>query len=428
MRLPCDVEIQNRMLPSHGMAKRGRTTRASLVIGRRPMTSNKEGSIFLAVCTAKDRDGAKYSLKGNVEKIFARFAQEGKATLRLQEPAQDVCISKADPLQLKAFLTAVNMAHRDKSIPNVQLSSLVPAKQSQVERPKTSVVVRCPRDYPITTSFPKTMENLQVNDCRLKKVDSRILLAKHLRSLDLSSNIIHTLPDTLNQLPHLSEINFSHNQLQHFPVSLCQGHLMRTLQYVNVSHNYLKGLPHQITNLASLVRLDVSHNDMGSLPENFGRLRQLRFLNASHNRLSFVPFSFMELRMDEIDLSRNEFDANATQMCIFRTTEHCGPVPSLLELVGRTIVTKKLPFQEGEIPVTLCFYLSPSQWHWCYHGSPISIEREPHGTFSKPLDLSRVAHSVTSSDFGRRSSLVPMRGYLCSRDCQLDFMKNSRYI
>ena len=75
MRLPCDVEIQNRMLPTQGLVKRGRTTRASLVIGRRPMASNQEGSIFLSVCTAKDRDGTKYSVS-IFHTLYLRYSQK----------------------------------------------------------------------------------------------------------------------------------------------------------------------------------------------------------------------------------------------------------------------------------------------------------------------------------------------------------------
>ncbi|XP_030854294.1 leucine-rich repeat protein 1-like [Strongylocentrotus purpuratus] len=421
MRLPCDVEIQNRMLPSHGMIKRGRSIRASIVIGRRPLAGNSEGGIFLAICTAKDRDGAKYCLKGNVVKIFGRFVQEGKATIRIHEPAQDVCISKADPLQLKVLLTAVNLAHRDQDLPNVQLSSLVPAKQSQVERPKTNVVIHRRQDYPITTGFPQRMEFLQVNGCSLKKVDSRILKAKHLKRLDLSSNSICEIPGNLDQLTNLSELNFSHNQLQYLPVGLCKSlHLVRTLQCLNISHNHIKHLPFELVNLARLVRLDISHNSLETLPDNFGKLHHLRFLNMSGSDIKFVPSSFSKLRLEELDLSGcdSALFAASRSIDIPDTPKH---VPKLVELAGRTVITAKLPFTEGDIPVTLCFYLSPSRWHWCFQGTPISVEGHPYGTFAVPMDLSQIAHTVTSSDFQRRAAPILMKGYFCSYKCQVMF-------
>lgn len=33
-------------------------------------------------------------LKDNIEKFFTRFLEEGKATVRLKEPAVDICLSK----------------------------------------------------------------------------------------------------------------------------------------------------------------------------------------------------------------------------------------------------------------------------------------------------------------------------------------------
>ncbi|XP_063958553.1 leucine-rich repeat protein 1-like [Lytechinus pictus] len=423
MRLPCDVEIQNRMLPSHGMVKRGRSVRASVVIGRRPLAGNGKGAIFLAICTAKDRDGAKYCLKGNVVKIFGRFVQEGKATIRIHEPAQDVCISKADPLQLKAFLTAVNLAHRDQDLPNTQLSSLIPAKQSQVERPKTNVVIHQRRDYPISTGFPQKMESLQVNDCGLKKVDSRILKAKHLKRLDLSRNSICEIPENLEQLVNLSELNISNNQLQRLPMGLCKSnHLARTLQCLNVSHNQIRHLPCELVCLVRLVRLDISHNSLESLPENFGKLHHLRFLNVSGSAITFVPSSFSKLRLEEIDLSGSDSTLFTAKSSV-DIPNTSGTVPKLVELAGRTTITEKLPYKEGDIPLTLCFYLSTSRWHWCFHGTPISVEGQPYGTFAMPLNLSHIAHTVTSSDFQHRAAPILMKGYLCSYNCQVKFSR-----
>lgn len=33
-------------------------------------------------------------LKDNIEKFFTKFVEEGKATVRLKEPAVDICLSK----------------------------------------------------------------------------------------------------------------------------------------------------------------------------------------------------------------------------------------------------------------------------------------------------------------------------------------------
>lgn len=35
-----------------------------------------------------------FQLKDNIEKFFTWFVEEGKATVRLKEPAVDICLSK----------------------------------------------------------------------------------------------------------------------------------------------------------------------------------------------------------------------------------------------------------------------------------------------------------------------------------------------
>uniref|UniRef100_A0A669PWH1 Leucine rich repeat protein 1 n=1 Tax=Phasianus colchicus TaxID=9054 RepID=A0A669PWH1_PHACC len=99
MRLQCDVEVVSRLLPTCGLRGRGRGSRALLSLGRQP--GRARGGVYLMVCTARDRAGVRYQVQDNVERFFTRFVEEGKATVRLKEPAVDVCLSK-NPVQLSA--------------------------------------------------------------------------------------------------------------------------------------------------------------------------------------------------------------------------------------------------------------------------------------------------------------------------------------
>ncbi len=55
MKLQCDVEVVNRMLPSVGLRSKGRSSRAVLSIGK-----HADRTLHLLICTAKDRSGAQY--------------------------------------------------------------------------------------------------------------------------------------------------------------------------------------------------------------------------------------------------------------------------------------------------------------------------------------------------------------------------------
>ena len=79
------------------------------------------------------------------------------------------------------------------------VQGLNPASTSQVAKTKTKLVITNKRDYPITTSFPSTLEHLACHDTNLKRVDSRILKLKHLTHLDLSPNADREFPQELNR-------------------------------------------------------------------------------------------------------------------------------------------------------------------------------------------------------------------------------------
>ncbi|MFT7817314.1 leucine-rich repeat protein 1-like [Arapaima gigas] len=62
MRLNCDVEVVNRMLPGYGMRSRGKGARALLSIGRHVDKRTHVQSVYLLICTGRDKAGTKYKV------------------------------------------------------------------------------------------------------------------------------------------------------------------------------------------------------------------------------------------------------------------------------------------------------------------------------------------------------------------------------
>lgn len=60
MKLQCDVEVVNRMLPTFGVKGKGRGSRAVLSIGKHVDKNTQRANIYLLICTAKDKAGCKY--------------------------------------------------------------------------------------------------------------------------------------------------------------------------------------------------------------------------------------------------------------------------------------------------------------------------------------------------------------------------------
>ena len=66
MRLNCEVSIVNRLGPSFSMRNSSKPARASLAIGRKESSKiaggTAEKTVFLLVCTAKEKNGARYKV------------------------------------------------------------------------------------------------------------------------------------------------------------------------------------------------------------------------------------------------------------------------------------------------------------------------------------------------------------------------------
>lgn len=77
----------------------------------------------------------------------------------------------------------------------------------------------------------------------------------------------------------------SRNQLSVLPAYLCK----LPLQVLLVSHNRLVSLPEEINQLAELIELDASCNQLSHLPIQLGDLQHLESLNLRKNFLVELP-------------------------------------------------------------------------------------------------------------------------------------------
>lgn len=202
----------------------------------------------------------------------------------------------------------MRLAHQGTDIGALPLSALVPAKTSEVEKPKTKMIITSRRDYPLTKNFPYSLEHLQASYCKLARIDARVLGLKQLRKLDLSHNHIKQLPATIGDLVCLQELNLHDNHLETFSGALCTSTLQRSLQFLDLSQNRMKALPREFCQLRELVHLKLDDNELVRLPFKMGQLRQLRFLSAARNKLPFLPSDFRKLCLESLDLFGNPFE------------------------------------------------------------------------------------------------------------------------
>ncbi|XP_077180295.1 leucine-rich repeat protein 1 isoform X2 [Paroedura picta] len=408
MRLPCEVSVVSRLLPSAGLRGPGRAARALLSLGRPP----GRGGVWLLVSTARQRPGTQYQLKENVEHLFTKFVEEGKATIRLKEPAVDVCLSKANSSRLKTFLSALKLANSGAHEETLPLSPLVPPKASEVEKPKTRMSIMSKKEYPLTQSFPYSLEHLQASYCKLARVDMRMLCLKNLRKLDLSHNCITKLPATIGDLVCLQELNLHNNRLEAFSVALCGSTLRKSLQALDLSQNRIKALPAQFCQLQELTHLRLDDNELVRLPFKIGHLRQLRVLSAARNQLPFLPDDFAKLSLENLDLFGNPFEPPRPLVPDIQLK-----IPlSLLECSARAIVNFRIPYGHHVLPAHLCDDLDMSKTCQCGRACLSCFIQ-----VTVTMNLHSVAHTVVLVD-NMGSTEAPALRYFCSLTCYSQFL------
>ncbi|XP_076096997.1 leucine-rich repeat protein 1-like [Mytilus galloprovincialis] len=417
MRLTCNVDLVNRNLPSANIKKSSKAQHTQLSIGKKPGGGSKEAPLFLMMCTAKDRNGTKFKIKDNVQQIFGKFLNEGKATIRFKEPEQDLCLSKADPLQLKNFLNLMKKAAQGQSIDHITLSVLAPASAKNVEKPKSKMIVTSRKDYPLTTNFPSSLINLQVSSCKLKRIDSRIFDLKKLQVLNLSENCVEEISTDFGKFTTLGELYLNNNLITCINPRFClQKNLILTLSILDLSYNQLKLLPLQICELSNLYNLKLNNNLLEHLPPTIGRLRNLKQFSASQNKISLLPASFMQLKLEYVDLFGNNFPDEVEDSLL---EDNVG-VPSLVEACARSVKKYRVPYTDEDLHGHLCRYLDSARLCWCGAYCFESSAKYIHKVSLKDL----TSTSTSIGDAGR--SEVPIQGFLCSPQCLNKFKKNPR--
>ncbi|KAF4109102.1 hypothetical protein G5714_010175 [Onychostoma macrolepis] len=158
--------------------------------------------------------------------------------------------------------------------------------------------------------FPRTASNYDLTDTveadlsknRLIDIPSEVCHLVSLETLNLYHNCIRSIPDTIISLQSLTCLNISRNQLSVLPACVCG----LPLRVLNASNNKLNALPESIDQLTNLMELDVSCNEITALPRHTGQLKALRELNVHRNLLCVLPEDLADLPLVKFDFSCNK--------------------------------------------------------------------------------------------------------------------------
>lgn len=160
------------------------------------------------------------------------------------------------------------------------------------------------------TSIPEGIEKLKDHLTTLEITNTHVYenldilgSLRNLNELILIDNGLSKLPACIPNLPNLTKLTFSKNDIRILPYEFCR---LRKLEYLNLSDINLSDLPPNFGNLSQLTKLDLSGNDLYCLTFSFCMLSNLKILNLRFNQFDHLPFQIYFLQtLEKLFLNQN---------------------------------------------------------------------------------------------------------------------------
>ncbi|KAJ8425723.1 hypothetical protein Cgig2_026596 [Carnegiea gigantea] len=160
---------------------------------------------------------------------------------------------------------------------------------------------------------------LDVHSNQLTSLPNSIGCLSKLKILNVSGNLLSSLPKTIENCRSLEELNANFNKLSLLPDTV--GFELLNLKRLSVNSNKLVFLPYWLSHATTLRTLDVRLNCLRCLPDDLENLVNLEVLNVSQNfqYLVELPYSIgLLMSLVELDVSYNRISSLPTSIGCLR--------------------------------------------------------------------------------------------------------------
>lgn len=214
-----------------------------------------------------------------------------------------------------------------------------------------------------------------------------------LEVLNLSGNRFEEIPLQCTKLRRLQSLSLGGNRLKSIPAEIEN---LTSLELLYLGGNLISAIPPEVANLPYLSYLVLCDNRIQSVPPQLTRLHSLRSLSLHNNLLTYLPREILSLvHLQELSLRGNP-------LVVRFVKEMTYDPPSLLELAGRTVKSRNIPYSPCDLPSNLVRYLDLAS-------------KCPNPKCAGVYFDSCVRH-IKFVDFCGKYRL-PLMHYLCSPEC-----------
>jgi len=161
----------------------------------------------------------------------------------------------------------------------------------------------------------KNLIVLNLSNNLLTTLPKSISELKQLYSLDLSNNNFSVCPE-LGSLPLLSYLNISENKLTEIDLGI-ERSATDTSFTLKAHSNIIYQFPNSLLNIKSLIDLDLSDNSIKIIPPEIGELATLSYLNLSDNKISSISLKNLK-SLQILKLNGNKLNFLPNDLCDLR--------------------------------------------------------------------------------------------------------------
>ena len=132
-------------------------------------------------------------------------------------------------------------------------------------------------------------------------------------SLNLSYNFLTGVPNEIQNLEFLKNLDLSNNQIFFLNDAVTN---VQNLEELNLTNNPLIELPSSIGNLINLEKISISSANLDSIPESFGELDSLNFIFINSTEIRTIPSGIVtNQNLIELNLVGNEIESLPEDLC-----------------------------------------------------------------------------------------------------------------